>query len=65
MQQTILKNLGQFELLTESSNGILVSGFSTAIQSNIIGGLVDRTNKGCTINNCNGGNCAVGCSPQI
>ena len=54
-------SLLQFEVLQESENGTLQSGFSVAI-INHHGGLVGATNKECTItNNCNGGNCVKGC----
>ena len=52
----------QFELLKESDDGQLVSGFSFSFTKNIVGGIdTDANNKSCTINNCNGGNCVAGC----
>ena len=62
MEQKKSKSLSQFELLSENSNGFLISGFSLAVQSNLFGGIdSENTNNKCTINNCDGGNCVKGC----
>ena len=62
MKKNEVKKFTQFELLSENSNGLLVSGFSKVMTSSIIGGVVG-TNDHCTVtNNCNGGNCKAGCS---
>ena len=50
----------QFELLQETANGTMVSGFSVVLSS-AFGGLVKETNTKCTINNCQGGNCVKDC----
>ncbi|MDN3548783.1 hypothetical protein [Mucilaginibacter aquaedulcis] len=53
-----------FEVLTESADGKLVSGFSDAFFGDALmqlGGSGNNNNAlGCT-NNCNGGNCVSGC----
>ncbi|MDB5285486.1 MAG: hypothetical protein JWR05_435 [Mucilaginibacter sp.] len=58
-----MKNLHQFEALSENTDGFLVSGFSPALSSNnAIGGLPITANISCPTNtNCAGGNCVTGC----
>lgn len=48
----------KFELLTENAEGQLVSGFSDAMESDLM--KMGGVNWGCT-NNCDGGNCVSGC----
>ncbi|MDN3580928.1 hypothetical protein [Mucilaginibacter flavus] len=62
-----IKNLRQFEALSETSDGFLVSGFSTSLSSNTAtGGLVPiEANLSCPKNtNCAGGNCVAGCGAK-
>lgn len=49
----------KFELLSEDAEGQLVSGFSSAMEADLMrmGG---ESNVSCT-NNCAGGNCVSGC----
>ena len=58
-------NLIQFEILDESSTGILINGFSIALH-NLSAGIDEAgTNDKCTVNNCHGGNCIAGCNQDI
>jgi len=61
----LIKISSEFELLSENSDGFLVSGFSTALTSKDMmhGGSTDLNISKCgETNNCNGGNCVSGCS---
>ncbi len=54
-------DLTKFEALSETTQGALVGGFSTAMAVSPGGGEIGETiNDGCT-NNCDGGNCIKGC----
>ncbi len=56
MKKKQTSKLEQFELLTETSTGSLIGGFSTTLFLEI-----DPIDGGGTTNNCNGGNCVAGC----
>ncbi len=61
-------NLIPYEVLTETSNGILVGGFSAVAGGGISNGSLGTvTNKDCPVmgNNCNGHNCARACSGKL
>ena len=63
MKKNKILDLTRFEVLGQSANGQLVSGFSMAVTATLLGGtdpVGDPTNQ-CTVNNCNGGNCTSGC----
>lgn len=57
------KKTSQFEILSETNNGILVGGFSEIAVSSFVRNNCTSTNSKCTggANNCNGANCWTGC----
>ncbi len=64
MKQKKEFDLGNFEVMTETSNGNLIGGFSAATGGSNGSALAAR-NTNCPItNNCNGGNCTKGCGTQ-
>ena len=57
-------DLAKFESLQENENGMLINGFSTSFDQNIMGGQKKEGGTNylfCTSNNCSGGNCISGC----
>jgi len=57
MEKKTKKSLTEFEVLNESSQGSLVGGFSVALTSSAQA-LENTTN------NCQGGNCKIGCGAE-
>lgn len=66
-----IKNFSQFEQLKESTDGFLVSGYSSALTTNSTvggGGItippIGGLNISCPTNNCQAGNCISGCGTK-
>jgi hypothetical protein len=53
-----IKKISHFEHLSETKDGYLVSGFSTAVGTQVGGSVAPALNIKCPVNT---GNCAAGC----